>query len=49
VLMPDTEENQIRYPQHGGQEAGAGFPITRMVGVSCVIPGFLSGRDVYHL
>ena len=39
VLMPDTEENQIRYPQHGGQEAGAGFPITRMVGVMSLSTG----------
>jgi len=24
VLMPDTEDNQARYPQHGGQAPGVG-------------------------
>lgn len=31
VTMPDTEENQARYPQHGGQKPGLGFPIARLV------------------
>lgn len=39
VLMPDTEENQMRYPQHGGQVPGAGFPITRIVGVMSLSTG----------
>jgi hypothetical protein len=39
VLMPDTEENQLRYPQHGGQAPGAGFPIARMVGVMSLSTG----------
>ena len=39
VLMPDTEENQLRYPQHGGQAPGAGFPIARMVGVISLSTG----------
>jgi putative transposase len=31
VSMPDTEENQEAYPQHGTQKKGVGFPIARMV------------------
>jgi len=31
VTMPDTEDNQARYPQHGGQKPGLGFPIARLV------------------
>jgi putative transposase len=31
VSMPDTEDNQKAYPQHGAQKKGVGFPIARMV------------------
>jgi hypothetical protein len=31
VSMPDTDENQAEYPQHGNQEPGCGFPIARVV------------------
>ena len=31
VTMPDTEDNQARYPQHGEQKPGLGFPIARLV------------------
>ena len=31
VTMPDTEDNQARYPQHGVQKPGLGFPIARLV------------------
>ena len=31
--MPDTEENQMVYPQPDSQEPGVGFPIARMVAV----------------
>jgi hypothetical protein len=31
VTMPDTQDNQAWYPQHGGQEPGLGFPIARLV------------------
>lgn len=31
VSMPDTEENQEAYPQHGTQKKGVGFPIARLV------------------
>jgi hypothetical protein len=31
LLMPDTQENQEAFPQHGGQQKGVGFPIARIV------------------
>ena len=31
VTMPDTQDNQACYPQHGGQKPGLGFPIARLV------------------
>jgi len=33
VSMPDTAENQGRYPQHGKQKPGLGFPLARLVGL----------------
>ena len=38
-LMPDTPENQARFPQHGSQAAGAGFPLARLVGVTSLANG----------
>lgn len=37
--MPDTEENQARYPQHGNQATGVGFPLARLVGVVSLADG----------
>ena len=31
VSMPDSEENQQAFPQHGAQRRGLGFPIARLV------------------
>lgn len=31
VTMPDTQDNQAWYPQHGVQKPGLGFPIARLV------------------
>jgi hypothetical protein len=31
LTMPDTRDNQASYPQHGGQKAGLGFPMARLV------------------
>lgn len=31
VTMPDTEDNQAQYPQHGEQKPGLGFPMARLV------------------
>lgn len=33
VLMPDTLENQIDFPQQSNQKPGLGFPIARIVGL----------------
>ena len=39
--MPDTEANQARFPQHGGQVPGVGFPLARIVGVISLSHGAL--------
>jgi len=41
VTMPDTEANQSRFPQQGGQLPGLGFPICRLVGITCLGSGAL--------
>jgi hypothetical protein len=41
VSMPDTPENQARYPQPDGQKPGLGFPIARLVGVISLAMGSL--------
>ncbi|MCH7229141.1 IS4 family transposase [Haloferula sp. A504] len=33
ISMPDTPENQARWPQSGAQQTGVGFPIMRIVGL----------------
>jgi hypothetical protein len=39
ATMPDTPENQAKYPQSGGQKEGLGFPICRIVGITCLASG----------
>jgi hypothetical protein len=39
VLMPDTAENQARFPQHGKQQLGAGSPLARLVAVISLSSG----------
>ncbi|HEB87680.1 MAG TPA: IS4 family transposase [Gammaproteobacteria bacterium] len=39
VLMPDSEDNQAHYPQHGMQIPGVGFPLARLVGVMSLSTG----------
>ena len=39
ISMPDTLENQARYPQLSSQAAGVGFPLARLVGVICLSSG----------
>ena len=39
ILMPDTEENQARYPQPSSQAPGVGFPQARLVMVICLARG----------
>lgn len=41
VTMPDTPENQSRFPQQRGQKPGLGFPICRIVGITSLSTGAL--------
>ena len=41
VSMPDTPENQARWPQPKGQRPGCGFPIARIAGVFSLATGSL--------
>ena len=43
VTMPDTQDNQACYPQHGGQKPGLGFPIARLVALVSVGCGAVLG------
>lgn len=39
VTLADTQANQALYPQQSGQKHGLGFPICRIVGVTCLSSG----------
>ena len=39
ISMPDTDENQARYPQPSTQADGVGFPLARVVVVICLATG----------
>jgi Transposase DDE domain len=39
MTMPDTLANQAAFPQQGTQEPGLGFPICRLVGITCLSSG----------
>jgi hypothetical protein len=39
VTMPDTPANQSEYPQPASQEPGLGFPIARLVTITCLATG----------
>lgn len=41
VSMPDTPENQSKYPQSSGQKPGCGFPIMRILAVFSLATGAL--------
>ena len=41
VSMPDTLENQVKYPQPSSQKAGCGFPQMRVVGLFSLASGAL--------
>jgi hypothetical protein len=41
VTLPDTPANQATYPQQSGQKPGLGFPICRIVGITCLASGAL--------
>lgn len=46
VTMPDTPANQAAFPQQGGQKPGLGFPICRIVGITCLSSGALLNAAV---
>ncbi|VAW46461.1 hypothetical protein MNBD_GAMMA02-1321 [hydrothermal vent metagenome] len=39
--MPDTQANQSVYPQPASQKQGLGFPLCRIVGITCLVSGAL--------
>jgi hypothetical protein len=39
ISMPDTPENQVRYPQPRSQARGVGFPMAGLVGIVCLSTG----------
>lgn len=39
ITMPDTAANQVAYPQQRNQQPGLGFPICRLVGITCLATG----------
>jgi len=39
VTLPDTAANQAAYPQQSSQKPGLGFPICRIVAVTCLATG----------
>jgi len=41
LTMPDTPANQAVFPQQRGQQPGLGFPICRLVGITCLASGAL--------
>ena len=41
VTLPDTESNQAVFPQQTSQKTGLGFPICRLVGITCLSSGAL--------
>ncbi len=41
LSMPDTDENQARWPQSQNQKPGCGFPVMNLVGIFCMLSGAL--------
>ena len=41
LTLPDTAANQSAFPQQRNQQAGLGFPICRLVGITCGASGAL--------
>ena len=41
LTMPDTPANQAAFPQQSNQKPGLGFPICRLVGITCLASGAL--------
>ena len=49
LTMPDTEESQIVFPQHGNQKPGLGFPICRFLVVTCLASGVVLNAAISSL
>ena len=41
VALPDTADNQAVYPQPASQQPGLGFPLCRLVSITCLASGAL--------
>lgn len=41
ITLPDTPANQAAFPQPRSQQPGLGFPICRLVGITCLASGAL--------
>lgn len=41
LSMPDTAENQADFPQSRGQKPGLGFPLCRMLAITCLSSGVI--------
>ena len=46
VTMSDTPANQAVFPQQRGQQPGLGFPICRIVGITCLSSGTLMNAAI---
>lgn len=46
--MPDTAANQATYPQPSTQKPGLGFPLCRIVGITCLSSGALLDAAIGH-
>lgn len=46
LTMPDTKSSQTEFPQQGAQKAGLGFPICRLLAVSCLHTGVILNAAV---
>ncbi|MFT6919079.1 MAG: hypothetical protein ACJA2G_001714 [Cognaticolwellia sp.] len=46
LTIPDTKSSQAEFPQQGSQKAGLGFPICRLLAVSCLHTGVILNAAV---
>jgi len=46
ISLPDTVQNQSAYPQQSVQKPGLGFPICRVVGITCLSSGVLKNAAI---
>jgi hypothetical protein len=49
LTMPDTPENQQKFPQQSNQKPGLGFPICRVLAVSCLFSGVILNAAISPL